>query len=153
MVAITPDGKHAYVTNNVDGTVSVITTATGAVSAPITVGNAPIGVAITPDGKHAYVANNGDGTVSVITTATGAVSAPITVGSRPNGVAITPDGKDVYVVNSSVDNFVTNNVVSNGAGTVSVITTATGAVSPPITVGNGPIFMAICPARGTHNRR
>ena len=29
----------AYVTNELDGTVSVITTATGAVSAPITVGN------------------------------------------------------------------------------------------------------------------
>ena len=37
-MAITPDGKHAYVTNYDDGTVSVITTATGAVSAPITVG-------------------------------------------------------------------------------------------------------------------
>ena len=70
-MAITPDGKHAYVANGTgDGTVSVITTATGAVSAPITVGNAPIGVAITPDGKHAYVTNNVDGTVSVITTAT-----------------------------------------------------------------------------------
>ena len=80
-VAITPDGKHAYVTNTGDGTVSVITTATGAVSAPITVGNGPAGVAITPDGKHAYVTNSGDGTVSVITTATGAVSAPITVGN------------------------------------------------------------------------
>ena len=61
---------------------SVITTATGAVSAPITVGNRPVRVAITPDGKHAYVTNIGDGTVSVITTATGAVSAPITVGKR-----------------------------------------------------------------------
>ena len=75
-MAITPDGKHAYVTNSGDGTVSVITTATGAVSAPITVGNHPIRVAITPDGKHAYVANFADGTVSVITTATGAVSPP-----------------------------------------------------------------------------
>ena len=56
-MAITPDGKHAYVTNSNDGTVSVITTATGAVSAPITVGTGPAGVAITPDGKHAYVTN------------------------------------------------------------------------------------------------
>ena len=63
---------------------SVITTATGAVSAPITVGKNPIGVAITPDGKHAYVTNLDDGTVSVITTATGAVSAPITVGKGPD---------------------------------------------------------------------
>ena len=69
---------------------SVITTATGAVSAPITVGRGPDAVAFTPDGKHAYVTNYGDGTVSVITTATGAVSAPITVGKVPDGVAICP---------------------------------------------------------------
>ena len=62
---------------------SVITTATGVVSAPITVGKLPVQVAITPDGKRAYVANRGDGTVSVITTATGVVSAPITVGKAP----------------------------------------------------------------------
>ncbi len=59
-MAITPDGKHAYVTNNADGTVSVITTATGAVSPPITVGDGPHEMAITPDGKHAYVAIHGD---------------------------------------------------------------------------------------------
>ena len=46
--AITPDGKHAYVTNSLDGTVSVITTATGVVSPPITVGKLPEGVAICP---------------------------------------------------------------------------------------------------------
>ena len=66
----------AYVANFGDGTVSVITTATGAVSAPITVGTNPDGVKVTPDGKHAYVANRGDDTVSVIATATSAVSAP-----------------------------------------------------------------------------
>jgi YVTN family beta-propeller protein len=48
VVAITPEGKHAYVTNYGDTTVSVITTATGAVSAPITVGKIPTGVAICP---------------------------------------------------------------------------------------------------------
>ena len=68
----------------------MITTATGAVSAPITVGKGPNEMAITPDGKHVYVTNNVDGTVSVITTATGAVSAPITVGNRPAGLAICP---------------------------------------------------------------
>jgi YVTN family beta-propeller protein len=84
----------AYVTNALDGTVSVISTATGAVSPPITVGNMPNQVAITPDGKRAYVTNTMtatntmDGTVSVITTATGAVSPPITVGRYPEGVAI-----------------------------------------------------------------
>ena len=131
-MAITPDGKHAYVTNVFGGTVSVITTATGAVSAPITVGKSPTTVAITPDGKHAYVTNRDDSTVSVITTATGAVSAPITVSGGPPQVAITPDGKHAYVTNFR-------------DGTVSVITTATGAVSAPITVGKYPGGVAITP--------
>ena len=89
-MAITPDGKHAYVTNADDGTVSVITTATGAVSAPITVGKNRSRVAITPDGKYVYVTNLGDGTVSVIATATGVVSAPLTVGNAPIGMATCP---------------------------------------------------------------
>ena len=92
---LAPDG-HAYVPG-VDGTVSVITTATGEVSATIPVGNIPGAVAFTPDGKYAYVTNGGDGTVSVITTATGEVSATITVGSFPGSVTFTPDGKHAYV--------------------------------------------------------
>ena len=56
----------AYVPNLVDGTVSVITTETGAVSGPITFSKGPGAgvVAFTPDGKHAYVTNeekNGGG--------------------------------------------------------------------------------------------
>ena len=60
-VAITPDGKHAYVTNFTSNNVSVIDTATNTVVATVPVGNNPVGVAVTPDGKHAYVANSGFG--------------------------------------------------------------------------------------------
>jgi YVTN family beta-propeller protein len=38
------------------------------------------------------------------------------------------------------------------SGTVSVITTATGVVSAPITVGKRPEVVAICPARSAHRR-
>jgi YVTN family beta-propeller protein len=62
------------------------------------------------------------------------------VGKGLRGVAITPDGKRAYVA-------------SGGDGTVSVITTATGAVSPPITVGKLPEGVTICPARSAHQRR
>ncbi len=112
-VAITPDGTHAYVTDSgrstsstrpaQGGNVFVIDTATGKVSAVITVGGWPDGVAITPDGKYAYVASSDPstgpappepldrhGTVSVIDTATGKVSAVIDVGSQAGGVAICP---------------------------------------------------------------
>jgi YVTN family beta-propeller protein len=58
-VAITPDGKHAYVANPHSNNVSVIDTASNMVVATVTVGANPNGVAVTPDGKHAYVTNAG----------------------------------------------------------------------------------------------
>ena len=100
----------------------MITTATGVVSATITVGTSPTGLAITPDGKHAYVTNRGDGTVSVITTATGVVSDTIAVGNVPARCGDHPDGK-------------TPTWPTSDDGTVSVITTATGVVSDTIPVG------------------
>jgi YVTN family beta-propeller protein len=92
-VAVTPDGKHAYVTNAAFsiGSVSVIDTAVNSVGDTIPVGTAPFGVAVTPDGKHAYVANLEDNTVSVIATATNTVvGLPIPVGRFPIEVGIIP---------------------------------------------------------------
>ncbi|MGW2556455.1 YncE family protein, partial [Streptomyces sp. NPDC001635] len=51
-VAITPDGKHAYITNFGSNNVSVIDTTTNTlVGNPIPVGTRPVGVAITPVSK------------------------------------------------------------------------------------------------------
>jgi YVTN family beta-propeller protein len=47
-VAVTPDGKHAYVTNLASNNVSVIDTASAAVAATVPVGNNPVGVGIVP---------------------------------------------------------------------------------------------------------
>ncbi len=47
-VAVTPDGKQAYVTNLGSGTVSVIDTASNTVSATVAAGNTPLGVGIMP---------------------------------------------------------------------------------------------------------
>ena len=106
----------AYVTNNADGTVSVIDTATNlVVGSPITVGKNPNRPDVTPDGLHVYVTNNGANTVSVIATATNTVETTVTVGNGPAVAAITPDGRHVYVTN-----FTDN--------TVSVIATATNTV-------------------------
>jgi len=79
---VTPDGSKVYVTN-LNNTVSVIATATNAVSATISVGHGPVGVAFTPDGSKAYVANQFDDTVSVIATASNTVVATIDVGASP----------------------------------------------------------------------
>ena len=47
-VAITPDGKHAYVANNSSSNVSVIDTVSNTVVATVAVGNGPFGVGIMP---------------------------------------------------------------------------------------------------------
>src|SRR5216683_2035011 len=67
-VAITPDGKTAYVVTTGDdasggtATVSVIDSVTGTVKGtPIPWVTASGGIAITPDGKTAYVTNFGSG--------------------------------------------------------------------------------------------
>ena len=121
------------------GTVSVIDTASGLVTATIPVGIDPQGVAVSPSGRRVYVNNycgNSacfNGTVSVIDTATNAVTATITVGANPIGVTVNPDGSRVYVAN-------------NGSDTVSVIDTATGQVTgSPITVGVNPFGVAVSP--------
>jgi YVTN family beta-propeller protein len=128
-VAITPDGKTAYVITSSQGLVP-FDVATGAAGTPIAVGFGAAQIAITPDGTRAYVTNISDDTVSRIDLASGTVTT-IPVGAGPIGIAITPDGKAAYVANQFDD-------------TVSRIDLATNAVTT-IAVGNGPTGIAITP--------
>ena len=77
-VAITPDGLHVYVANQI-GPVSVIDTATNTVEATVTVGPGVSAVAVTPDGAHLYDAHaTGQftgGFLTVIATTTNTVIA------------------------------------------------------------------------------
>ena len=87
-IAITPNGKTAYVLNFNGDTVTPIRTATNTAGPPITVGNEPFGIAITPNGKTAYVTGGTD-SVTPTRTATNTAGPPITVGIAPNAIAIT----------------------------------------------------------------
>ena len=73
-VAVSPNGRRVYVTNEDSDSVSVINTKTNKVSKTMTGFNLPLGLAVTPNGKELYVANVNDNTVSVIDTATLTVS-------------------------------------------------------------------------------
>ncbi len=69
-VAVTTDGKRAYVTTG-DGNpnaVRVIATASNIVVPTVTMEGNPDGVAVNQDGKHAYIANDRFNNVSVIAT-------------------------------------------------------------------------------------
>jgi len=75
-------GTLAFVTNVLDGTVSVIDTTAGAVVGnAITVGTGPVAVLTATDGATAYVANLSSNTVSVVDTATRAVSTIANIGT------------------------------------------------------------------------
>jgi YVTN family beta-propeller protein len=157
-VAITPDGRSAYVTVddfNPDGSslsaVIVIDTATNKVATTITLspgGGGPSGVAISPDGRRAYVPNFDSsrlsGVVSVIDTAKKSVTTTITISGRgggPAGVAITPDGRELFVA--------TDKEVDENNGRVSVIDTTTNIVITKISVNPFPSGIAITP-NGRH---
>jgi YVTN family beta-propeller protein len=132
-IAMTPDGKTAYVTNSINNTVTPISIATNLPGPLITVGNNALGIAITPDGTTAYVCNFTDNTVTAITLATSALSSPIPVGVGPTGIAITPDGKTAYVTNFT-------------DGTVTPITIATNSAGAAIAgFGPAPNSIAITP--------
>jgi YVTN family beta-propeller protein len=91
-IAITPDGKTAYVASFYPAAVTPITLATGRPGKPISVGRFPAAIAITPNGKTAYVASFGSDTVTPITIATNTAGKPIKIGAAPAAIAITPHG-------------------------------------------------------------
>lgn len=133
-VALSPDGKRAYVTNADGNSVSVIDTATNTVTTTIAVGANPQAVAITPNGARAYVANAGGDSVSVINTATNRVVNTIRLGpgSSPGAIAISPDGRRAYVAGFE-------------DGTVTVIDTFSKRVVATVAVGSDPGAVAVSP--------
>ena len=137
-VAVDPAAGTVYVTNQSDGTVSVIDEATSAVTATIPVGTNPYGVAVDPAAGTVYVTNQSDDTVSVIDEATSAVTATIPVGYAPRGVAVDPAAGTVYVTN-----------YDGASSTVSVIDAATNTVTATIPVDSNPDGVAVDPAAGT----
>jgi len=96
-VAVSPDGRHAYVTDLYDGSVRVIDTATNQLTAKIGIGGVLGGVAVSPDGKRVYVADQ-QGAVAVIDAATNTLVGAIRVDGVPQGVAVSPDSSEIYVV-------------------------------------------------------
>jgi YVTN family beta-propeller protein len=94
-VALSPDDTEAYVTNALDGTVSVVSLSgpdACSVVAVIPVGTEPRGLAITPNGTQLFVANHTAGTVSIIDPVAQSVIGTVPVGGNPTAVAITNDG-------------------------------------------------------------
>jgi DNA-binding beta-propeller fold protein YncE len=105
-MALTPDGKSAYVTNNA-GSVSQYDVGPGGGLTPkspasVPTPGGPTGIAISPDGKSVYVGDVGANVVSQFDIGPGGTlvpKTPATVADTgfPEYVAVSPDGRSVYV--------------------------------------------------------
>ena len=100
MVAVTPDGKRAFVANIGSGSVTAIDLAAGKSLGDIKTGDGAEGIDATPDGKHVWVTNRAADTVSVLDAGSLAVVASVPSTSFPIRAKVTPDGKHVLVTNA-----------------------------------------------------
>ena len=145
--------ERAYVSNEDDGTVSVIDADRSAAIATIAVGKRPRGLALSPDGKLLYVAVSGlpkcpppltdaqcaqltrdadaDG-VAVIDTAALARTRVLKGVSDPERVAVSRDGRRLYV--SEED-----------AARLAVLDAASGRVLATVAVGREPEGVRVSP--------
>jgi PKD repeat protein len=114
-IAVTPDGKTAYVVSDTDvdfepATVTPVDLVTRTAEPQITLPpGQPTGVAVAPDGKTAYVvdAETGPGVVGSIipiNVATNTPGTPILVPNLSGQLAISPDGKTLWVESETFAN-------------------------------------------------
>src|SRR5258707_11473058 len=98
-VAVTPNGKFAYVSSQ-SGVLTVIDTTTNSVAKTFLLGGAPFGLAFSPDGTKLYVTNPGYSQVTIVDPNTGNVVGLIDLSSYPYypfEISISPDGSRAYV--------------------------------------------------------
>lgn len=157
---VSPDGKHVYVINYVDGqpgtgSLSVIKTKNNSVINTISGFFGPFGIAITPNGHYAYITNFGSNDFAPIGTTVSVVKLghnpqivqQINLGIQPSGIDITPDGHFAYVTNYNTlyagANFTK---LTAGQGTANIIDIHKNEVIPPtIAVGESPNTVTVSP--------
>jgi YVTN family beta-propeller protein len=138
-VAITPNGKRAYVANSVGESVTVIDAGIRVPIATIEVPGPAEQVAISPDGTNAYVTTGSGEEVAVINTGTNTIERTIPLGAPTSVVAagvVAPFG-------GAPDEFA---YVGLGIEKVQAINPGRGGlVNPPIDVGGTPRAISFSP--------
>jgi YVTN family beta-propeller protein len=112
-MALTPDGKELWVTNELDASVSIISTADYAVTHTLNfeVKGArreditPVGILMTPDGKRVFVALGRANHVAFVDVPTRKVTNLVLVGKRAWNLALDQAGARLFVVNGLSDDL------------------------------------------------
>jgi DNA-binding beta-propeller fold protein YncE len=171
-VAVTPNGKTAYLTNWNKSTVVPLDLSTDVAGSPIKpIGLQPDQILVTPNGSTVYVESNDSGIVTPINTKTNTVGKAIKVAGA---MALTPNGKTLFVLSADsvtpistktnragkpikigypagmviTPNSKTAWVISQTDNSIVPINVATGKAGKPIPVPGGPGTIALknCPA-------
>jgi YVTN family beta-propeller protein len=124
-------GARAYVTNQSDGNLGVITVVAGTQDGTIPVGGDPFRVAVQPRSGRVYVSSNSD-SIYAVERGSITVTSRVKVGLDPNGFAFNANGSRLWVSNQS-------------GGTVSEVNTATNIVLRTLTVGGVPQDVVLSP--------
>lgn len=95
-VAITPDGKQLYLSNEDAGTASIIDLSGPRLVKTVVVGTEPEGVSASPDGRRVYVTAETSNVLSVIDTQKLETIENILVDARPRNVIFTRDSKTAW---------------------------------------------------------
>lgn len=131
-LAFSPDGKEVWVTMHDANTIAVLDTATGNLVTTISgFGKVPQHTWFSNQGDKAYMTIGSRGGVIVFDAVTKKEVNFYKTGPSPTYVIQSPDGEAFYVTNT-------------GGDTISIITTATGAVAN-VTVGPGPNHITLSP--------
>jgi YVTN family beta-propeller protein len=100
MVAASPDGRVAWVTNISAGTLEKVDLEAGRVVGTIQTGAGAEGVGVANQGREVWVTNRADDTVSIVDADSLETVATLDSVGFPIRVAVTPDGRHALVTNA-----------------------------------------------------
>jgi YVTN family beta-propeller protein len=121
-VAVSPDGRHIYVTNFLPGTVSIIDVNFEKIVATIEVTRGPYGVAARPDGIGLYVASPGAQHLDLVILPGAGTPMDVDIhtgfSSAPYGIAISQDGSPIYAAAALDDEILVIDSLTKQIGTL-----------------------------------
>lgn len=114
MVAVSRDGRRAYVTSIGSGTTSAVDLAVGRKLGDIATGAGSEALALAPDGRELWVGARADGHLVIVDTERLAVTARLPLSGIPIRIAMTPDGNTVLVTCAGAGELVAFDVEGRG---------------------------------------
>ena len=123
--------------NQSSNNVSVVSTATNAITATFAVGSQPVSIAINSAGTRLYVGNAGSQSVTVIDTANNSVVTTVATSAIPGAIAVSRNGQFFYVTGTTLNQIQIYNATTNAL------------VGTPVSSASGPNGLVISPDGST----